>query len=93
MSDCILCSVCLSCGSSWVALDVMVVAFASLWTRGLPEAEPDVAALLDWARAHEKRLQGIWDVYEYLSVTITLTGVDRNRFMNRLHAEETLAEI
>ena len=70
-------------------------AFGTLWTEGLPAAEPHIAALLDWARTHESRLQGVFDVYEYLSVSITVTGVERNRFMNRLNAgsEEVLAEM
>lgn len=70
-------------------------AFAAVWQHS-SRAGKAVAELFDWARRHETVLQPIWDVYEYLSVSITATGVDRGRFMNSLNAAETdgdLAEV
>ncbi len=69
--------------------------FSILWTQGITAAEPAVTDLLNWARKNELRLQKVFDVYEYISVTITVTGVDRNRFMNSMAKEKEadLAEI
>ncbi len=70
-------------------------AFRILWQDGITAAEPAIAELLDWARENECTLQKVFDVYEYLSVTITVTGVDRARFMNSSgrKKESDLAEI
>lgn len=64
--------------------------FAALWQNS-PDAPAFVAELLDWARIHEMELQSVFDVYEYISTTITVTGVDRNKFMNQVSAD--LAEL
>ena len=70
-------------------------ALATLWSKGEKEAAGEIAELFDWARKNELRLQSVFDVYEYLCVSITATGVDRNTFMNRLgkEIEADLAEI
>lgn len=64
-------------------------AFMTLWKKGSANAE--ISQLFNWARSHELDLQNVFDVYEYISTSITVTGVDRNTFMNSTNSD--LAEL